>query len=62
MVVYFKTSGCRVLGDEEACGQKAWRGSSTKMLFPMMLMFIAVILIVATPAVLTLTGQHVIGM
>lgn len=31
--------------------------ASTKMLFPMMLMFIAVILIVATPAVLTLTGS-----
>jgi len=32
--------------------------ASTKMLFPMMLMFIAVILIVATPAVLTLTGLY----
>ncbi|HOM03330.1 MAG TPA: type II secretion system F family protein [Acetivibrio sp.] len=30
--------------------------ASSKMLFPMMLMFIAVILIVATPAILTLTG------
>lgn len=31
--------------------------ASSKMLFPMMLMFIAVILIVATPAILTLTSS-----
>jgi len=52
-----------VLGDEEACGQRLGEEASTKMLFPMMLMFIAVILIVATPAVLTLTAAcdwHVI--